>query len=70
MRPFTGNGSSSNMGENIGTTETHAVFIELKEPSPNPAPAPHDGRRFVLWHSNIGDRATQLGEDAGAVGGR
>ena len=24
-------------GENIGTTESHALFIELKEPSPDPA---------------------------------
>lgn len=24
-------------GENIGTTETHVLFIELKEPAPRPA---------------------------------
>jgi hypothetical protein len=32
-------GAQEHTGENIGTTETHAVFIELKEPSPTPAPA-------------------------------
>jgi hypothetical protein len=32
-------GAQEHTGENIGTTETHAVFIELKEPSPAPAPA-------------------------------
>lgn len=25
-------------GENIGDTETHAIFVELKAPSANPAP--------------------------------
>ena len=32
-------GAQEHAGENIGSTETHAVFIELKEPSPAPAPA-------------------------------
>ena len=32
-------GAQEHTGENTGTTETHAVFIELKEPSPAPAPA-------------------------------
>jgi hypothetical protein len=32
-------GAQEHTGENIGATETHAVFIELKEPSPAPAPA-------------------------------
>jgi hypothetical protein len=26
-------------GENIGTTDTHVLFVELKEPAPCPAPA-------------------------------
>ncbi|MET7421102.1 cytoplasmic protein [Dactylosporangium sp. NPDC005555] len=29
-------GAQEHTGENIGTTDTHAVFIELKEPSPVP----------------------------------
>jgi hypothetical protein len=32
-------GAQEHTGENIGATETHAVFIELKEPSPARAPA-------------------------------
>lgn len=32
-------GAQEHTGENIGGTETHAVFIELKEPSPVPPPA-------------------------------
>jgi hypothetical protein len=31
-------GAQEHAGENIGDTETHAVFIELKEPSPVVAP--------------------------------
>lgn len=29
-------------GENIGDTDTHSIFIELKEPQPAGAPAPTD----------------------------
>ena len=32
-------GAQEHTGENIGTTDSHAVFIELKEPSPIPPPA-------------------------------
>ncbi len=32
-------GAQEHTGENIGTTDTHAVFIELKEPSSAPPPA-------------------------------
>ena len=32
-------GAQEHTGENIGTTDTHAVFIELKESSPTPPPA-------------------------------
>jgi hypothetical protein len=27
--------AQEHQGENIGTTETHAIFVELKEPPPN-----------------------------------
>lgn len=30
-------GAQEHAGENIGDTETHSVFVELKEPSPIPA---------------------------------
>ncbi|MEV4134725.1 cytoplasmic protein [Dactylosporangium sp. NPDC049742] len=30
-------GAQEHAGENIGTTDTHAVFIELKEPAPTPS---------------------------------
>jgi hypothetical protein len=32
-------GAQEHTGENTGTTETHAIFVELKEPSSAPAPA-------------------------------
>jgi quercetin dioxygenase-like cupin family protein len=31
-------GAQEHTGENIGQGETHGIFIELKEPDPNPAP--------------------------------
>ena len=31
--------AQSHSGENIGDTPSHAVFIELKEPRPDPGPA-------------------------------
>jgi hypothetical protein len=30
-------GAQEHAGENIGDTETHAIFVELKEPAPIPA---------------------------------
>ncbi|MEU8005096.1 cytoplasmic protein [Catellatospora sp. NPDC049111] len=33
-------GAQEHYGENIGSTETHAVFVELKEPSATPAIGP------------------------------
>ena len=33
-------GAQNHSGENIGTTETHVIFIELKEPSPSGRPGP------------------------------
>lgn len=30
--------AQSHRGENIGTTPTHTIFVELKEPGPTPAP--------------------------------
>ncbi|MEV4510976.1 cytoplasmic protein [Dactylosporangium sp. NPDC049525] len=36
-------GAQEHAGENIGTTESHAVFIELKEPAPT-APSTWDTR--------------------------
>ena len=30
-------GAQEHTGENIGTTATHSVFVELKEPAPHPA---------------------------------
>ncbi len=32
-------------GANIGSSDTHVVFIELKEPAPSPHGAPHLGPR-------------------------
>lgn len=32
-------GAQEHVGENIGSTDSHAVFIELKEPSPVEPPA-------------------------------
>jgi len=32
-------GAQEHAGENIGTTESHSVFVELKEPPPAGAPA-------------------------------
>jgi hypothetical protein len=32
-------GAQEHAGENIGTTETHSIFVELKEPSPAGPPA-------------------------------
>ncbi|WP_433723046.1 hypothetical protein ACQP0C_23285 [Nocardia sp. CA-129566] len=32
-------GAQERVGENIGDTETHALFIELKEPPPTRTPA-------------------------------
>jgi beta-alanine degradation protein BauB len=32
-------GAQEHAGENIGATETHSVFVELKEPAPAGAPA-------------------------------
>ena len=29
-------GAQSHTGENVGSTETHSIFVELKEPSPSP----------------------------------
>jgi hypothetical protein len=31
-------GAQEHSGENIGDTETHSIFVELKEPSPVTAP--------------------------------
>jgi hypothetical protein len=31
-------GAQEHSGENIGTTETHGIFIELKEPGPGSGP--------------------------------
>jgi hypothetical protein len=28
-------GAQAHTGENVGTTETHSIFVELKEPSPS-----------------------------------
>ena len=33
-------------GENIGDTETHTIFVELKEPAGNAAPAPSTETRI------------------------
>ena len=33
-------GAQEHAGENIGDTETHSIFIELKEPAPEPASGP------------------------------
>lgn len=33
-------GAQQHAGENTGTTDSHAVFIELKEPTPAPAGRP------------------------------
>jgi hypothetical protein len=30
-------GAQSHTGENVGSTETHSIFVELKEPSPSPS---------------------------------
>jgi hypothetical protein len=30
-------GAQQHAGENIGSTETHSIFVELKEPAPAPA---------------------------------
>ncbi|MFC4039954.1 cytoplasmic protein [Dactylosporangium siamense] len=30
-------GAQEHVGENIGATDSHAIFIELKEPAPRPA---------------------------------
>lgn len=30
-------GAQTHSGENIGTTETHCIFVELKEPGPAPS---------------------------------
>ncbi|MDG6108608.1 cupin domain-containing protein [Dactylosporangium aurantiacum] len=32
-------GAQEHAGENIGTTDTHSIFIELKEPAPSPTAA-------------------------------
>jgi hypothetical protein len=32
-------GAQEHAGENIGTTETHSIFVELKEPAPGGASA-------------------------------
>ena len=32
-------GAQEHAGENIGTTESHSIFVELKEPPPAGAPA-------------------------------
>jgi hypothetical protein len=32
-------GAQTHAGENIGASETHAIFVELKEPPPGDAPA-------------------------------
>jgi hypothetical protein len=34
-----GDGRQEHAGENIGTTESHSIFVELKEPPPAGAPA-------------------------------
>jgi hypothetical protein len=38
-------GAQEHAGANIGATDTHVVFIELKEPAPRPHGAPHLGPR-------------------------
>jgi hypothetical protein len=43
-------GAQSHTGENVGSTETHTIFVELKSPSPtptvspSPSPSTSDGR--------------------------
>ncbi|GAA4256755.1 cupin domain-containing protein [Dactylosporangium darangshiense] len=33
-------GAQEHTGENIGTTPTHGIFVELKEPAPTPSTGP------------------------------
>ena len=35
--------AQEHVGENIGDTDTHAFFVELKEPAPQPSDAPRLG---------------------------
>ncbi|GAA4260410.1 hypothetical protein GCM10022255_088960 [Dactylosporangium darangshiense] len=51
-------GAQEHAGENIGTSETRAVFIELKEPSPIPGAGGHQRRR--RWSAPRDQRSVQL----------